>query len=169
MNKWWIIIIGLLIFTGCKKSDDVAAQVNKQAAIDDQLVADYLSANKIPAIKVSAGRLHDTIGVWYLIEEPGSKPASYTSSTTITVGFTGRTLLDQKVFTSTGNIHPSFTLGSVIKGWQLGLEAAKANIGGKVRVIMSSRYAYGPHEQASYNLPANSLLDFDIELFDVKN
>ncbi|WDF54636.1 FKBP-type peptidyl-prolyl cis-trans isomerase [Mucilaginibacter sp. KACC 22063] len=177
MYKWLIIIACFVVFAGCKKSEDVQAQRTQQAAIDDKAIEDYIKTNNIPAIKVGAGRAVDTTGVWYVVENAGTTPAVYTSATTITVGFTAKTLLDQNTFTSTSDIHPSFVLGSVIKAWQFGIAAAKPGINGKVRIITASRYAYGPYPQpqygknskGDYNLPANALLDFEIEIFDVKN
>ena len=41
--------------------------------------------------------------------------------------------------------------------------------GGKIRVLAASRYAYGPYPQDGIGLPANSVVDFEIELLDVTN
>ncbi|XHR93659.1 FKBP-type peptidyl-prolyl cis-trans isomerase [Mucilaginibacter sp. UC70_90] len=57
--------------------------------------------------------------------------------------------------------------GGVIKGWQLGIPQIKP--GGKVRLLIPSRYAYGPYAQDSIHLPANSVLDFQIQLYNVTN
>jgi FKBP-type peptidyl-prolyl cis-trans isomerase FkpA len=76
-------------------------------------------------------------------------------------------LTTQAVFAETGNIHPSFTLGNVIKGWQLGIPLIKK--GGIIRLLIPSRYAYGPYEQTQIGLPKNAVLDFDIELYNITN
>jgi FKBP-type peptidyl-prolyl cis-trans isomerase FkpA len=83
------------------------------------------------------------------------------------VGDTGRLLTTGAVFTKTNQFHPSYILGNVILGWQLGIPKIKN--GGIVRLLIPSRYAYGPYPQAQIGLPANAVLDFDIELYNVTN
>ena len=168
MNKLLIICLCAGLFVACKKSDGDAVQVKAQAGIDDKLIADYISANGINATKVMVGRL-DTTGVWYVVSNPGSGNTLITSSSLLTVGYTGRILKTGKVFTQTDAFHPSYSLGNMIKGWQLGLTAAKIKKGAKVRLLIASRYAYGPYDQPTLGIPGNSVLDFDIELFDVTN
>jgi len=99
--------------------------------------------------------------------QPGQGNTVFTTSTQVTVGDTGKLLSTGKVFTETNNFHPSYVLGQVILGWQLGLP--KVNQGGIVRLLIPSRYAYGPNPQTSVGLPANAILDFDIQLYDVTN
>ncbi|NCD71541.1 FKBP-type peptidyl-prolyl cis-trans isomerase [Mucilaginibacter agri] len=171
MNRWFIAIACLIVFAGCTKSNDIATNVQKQAAIDDQKLADFIKANNLNAVHVGAPKT-DTIGVYYVIEDPGTDAALYTTSTSVTVSFTAKYINDngtETQFTSTNDFNPSYVLGATIKGWQLGIQAAKINKGGRVRLLMSSRYAYGPYPQSQYNLPANSILDFDIKIFDVTN
>jgi FKBP-type peptidyl-prolyl cis-trans isomerase FkpA len=181
MNRWLGIIVCLVIFAGCKKTDDVSTNVKAQAAADDAALVQFIQANNLKAVQVGAPKT-DTIGVWYIIEDEGTIPALYTTSTSITVGYTASVINGTTVgvpFTSTtdSEFNPSYVLGNTIKGWQLGIQAAKINKGGKVRLLMSSRYAYGPYPQTqygqysngNYKLPANALLDFEITIFDVIN
>ncbi len=181
MNRWLGIILCLVIFAGCKKTEDVAANVQAQAAIDDKALADFISANNLTnvAVKVGAPKT-DTIGIYYIVEDPGTIPALYTTSTSIMVGYTARVITgatEQPPFTTTADFSPSYVLGATIKGWQLGIQAAKINKRGKIRLLMSSRYAYGPYPQTQYGtytngdykLPANALLDFEITILDVTN
>ncbi|QQL50094.1 FKBP-type peptidyl-prolyl cis-trans isomerase [Mucilaginibacter ginkgonis] len=171
MRRWAVIVLSLVIFGSCKKSNDVATNINKQAAIDDQAIANYIAINKLNAVHVGAPKV-DTIGVWYIVEDAGTVPALYSGSSTITVGFTAKILGATQLFATSANaagVNPSFVLGQTIKGWQLGISAAKINKGGRLRIIMSSRYGYGPYDQSQYGLPANSLLDFDINMYDVTN
>jgi FKBP-type peptidyl-prolyl cis-trans isomerase FkpA len=172
MNRVAIIILLLYCcFTACKKDSDLGSTAEKvQAAKDDKIITDYLAAN--PGL--NAKRI-DTTGVYYIIKDPGSGNALFTNSTLVTVGDTGRLLTTQKVFTQTNEFHPSFVIGQVIRGWQLGIPQIKK--GGRVRLLIPSRYAYGPYPQpllgVSFGLPnglpASAVLDFDIQLYEVTN
>ena len=148
--------------SGCSKSDDVVAQVKAQATIDDKIVTDYLTANKIPINRV------DTTGVCYTIDTLGTGTNLFTSSTQITVSYTGTLLTTGAQFTSSGTtFHPTFILGQVIRGWQLGLP--KINSGGVITLYLPSRYAYGPYAQPTLGLPANAILIFNIKLYNIVN
>ena len=167
----YILLFCCSIITACKKDTTTGIEAAKaQAIIDDKIIADYLAAN--PGL--IAKRI-DTTGVFYIVTQPGSGTALFTNSTQVTVGYKGRLLPSGQEFISTDNIHPSFVLSTVIKGWRLGIPQIKK--GGIVRLLIPSRYAYGPYPQPevgkSYGLanglPANAVLDFDIELFDIIN
>lgn len=165
MNKVWIILgLCICIFAGCKKEEEPTIVNNNQSAIDDKLIADYLTANNLTAQKLSA---NDTTGIRYIILQQGPVSSIYTSSTQITVGYTAYVLGNSTAFQQTSTYHPSFTLGDVIKGWQLVFEKGVINKGGTIRIFIPSRYAYGPYTQTG--LPANAVLDFTIDVFDVTN
>jgi FKBP-type peptidyl-prolyl cis-trans isomerase FkpA len=177
MNRAALIILLLYVcLTACTKSSDTGLVAYKaQAAIDDKIIANYINANPgLNAVKI------DTSGVYYIVKQPGTGNAIFTNSTLVTVGDTGRLLYDGKtytdqVFTETNDFHPSFLLGNVIQGWQLGIPKIKT--GGIVRLLIPSRYAYGPDPQAQLGvtfglpkgLPANAVLDFDIQLYSITN
>src|SRR5471030_3299537 len=162
MNR---ILLVLLLFaaclSACKKSTDVVAQVKAQAVIDDKLISNYLTSRNLPVNHV------DTTGVCYIIDTLGTGVNLFTNSTQITVGYTGRLLTTGQVFAQTNNFHPTFILGQVIKGWQLGIP--KINQGGTVTLFIPSRYAYGPYAQPTVGLPANAVLIFDITLYNITN
>jgi FKBP-type peptidyl-prolyl cis-trans isomerase FkpA len=172
MNRaLFILLFCCSVLSACKKDTATAVEAERaQAIIDDKIVSDYLANN--PGL--NAKRI-DTTGVFYIVIQPGSGSALFTNSTQVTVGYKGRLLNTGEVFISTDNIHPSFVLGTVIKGWRLGIPQIKK--GGIVRLLIPSRYAYGPYPQPevgkSYGLteglPASAVLDFDIELFDIIN
>jgi FKBP-type peptidyl-prolyl cis-trans isomerase FkpA len=177
MNKAALIILLLYTcFTACTKtSDSGLVQYKAQAAIDDKIIANYLAQNPgLNAQRTDAG-ITDTSGVYYIIKQPGSGNALFTNSTLVTVGDTGRILTTGQVFTQTNDFHPSFELGQIIRGWQLGIPLIKK--GGIVRLLIPSRYAYGPNAQPQLGvtfglkngLPANAVLDFDIQLYDINN
>lgn len=161
----FVIVIG---FGACKKTTDPLIQYNAQKAIDDKIIQDYLKANNLTA-KRTDSKSTDTSGVYYIIKpgEEGVGSDLFTSSTQVTVGDTGRILTSQVVISKTNDFHPSYRLSDVIKGWQLGIPLMKKN--GKIRLFIPSRYAYGPYPQDSLHLPANSVLDFDIQLYNVIN
>ena len=165
MSKWLLPILFICcVVVGCTKSSSDSTSYSAQAAIDDKIIADYIAANGLTgkALKTS-----DTSGVYYIVLQPGQGNDLFTSSTQVTVGDTGRLLTTGKVFYQTNEFHPSYVLGQMILGWQLGLPKIKK--GGIVRLLIPSRYAYGTFPQADYGLPANAILDFDIEIYNITN
>ncbi|WP_345948538.1 FKBP-type peptidyl-prolyl cis-trans isomerase [Mucilaginibacter sp. PAMB04274] len=169
MNRLLWFCCCVLLFTACKKQDDPAVINPDQAATDDQVIQKYITDNGITGAKRVENVLGrpDTIGVWYVIEKQGPVNTLYSLASNITVGFTGRELTSGRQFASTGDVHPAYRLGEVIKGWQVGLP--KVYKGGIIRLLVSSRYAYGPYRQPLLGLDANAVLDFRIEVFDVTN
>lgn len=170
MNRLLLLCGLVLLFTACKKVDDPAVINTDQVAIDSNLVNDYLVKN---GLKGTAKRVEnilgrpDTIGVWYIIEKQGDVNTLYSLSSSVTVAYTGKLLTTGEEFAKTTDFHPSYVLGDVIRGWRVGLP--KVNEGGIIRLIISSAYAYGPYAQPIVGLPANAVLDFRIEVFDVTN
>ena len=162
MNR---ILLVLLLFSACLascgKTTDIAAQVRAQGVIDDKIVTNYLTSKGLPINHV------DTSGVCYVIDTLGTGDDLFTSSTSVTVGYTGRLLSTGQVFAKTDAFHPSFVLGAVIRGWQLGIPKDKT--GGTITLFIPSRYAYGPYAQPQIGLPANAILIFDIKLYNVTN
>jgi FKBP-type peptidyl-prolyl cis-trans isomerase FkpA len=167
MNRVLLILFLFTVcLTSCKKGFDPVAQVEEQAAKDDKIIQDYLAATPgLNAKRVDSAGV--ATGVYYIVLAPGEGNALFTSSTTVTVDYTGKILTTGEVFTQSNNFHPSFRLGEVIRAWQLGIPNIKR--GGRVRILAPSRYAYGPYEQPVIGLPANSVVDFDIQLLDITN
>ena len=164
MSKWLLPIICICcVATGCSKDQTGLTHYKQQAAIDDKIVLDYIKANGLD----SAKKVSDTSGVYYIIKQAGQGNDLYTSSTYVTVGDTGRVLGQTTPFYQTDNFHPSYQLSQVILGWRLGIP--KVHRGGIVRLLIPSRYAYGPYPQPDYNLPANAILDFDIQVYNITN
>ncbi|OAQ40242.1 hypothetical protein A5893_04615 [Pedobacter psychrophilus] len=127
-------------------------------AYEDNLIKDFLATNKITATKDAAS------GLYYQIITPGTGNAVLSTST-IKAVYTGR-LLTGAIFDQATSANPlTIALSSVIQGWQIGLPFIKS--GGKIRLFIPSRLAYGSSAQNS--IPANSILDFDIELVEVTN
>jgi len=162
------VVLLLLLFSvcisACTKDNSVVAQVQAQAAIDNKLVTQYLQTNGLTA---QAKEVQDTTGVYYIIDTPGTVSALYTNSTSVTLGYTGSLLTTGAVFAKTDNFHPSYILGQVIRGWQLGIP--EINQGGTITLFVPSRDAYGPYPQPDFNLPPNAVLIFKITVYNVTN
>lgn len=168
MKRLFFVFALLLALGACKKTVTEDTDYLEHIKIDSEKIRAYLTANNIPIKKVG-----DTIGVYYQIIDSGNVNTLFSTSTLITVGYSANiinadaTLSD--TVSKTGDIHPSFTLGSVIRGWQVGIPLIKRN--GRIRLFVPSRYAYGKYEQDSNadTIPAYSCLNFDITLYNVSN
>lgn len=150
MKSILVVIVCLLVFTSCKKTE-----IN-QAELDDQLIQGYLFSFNMNAIR-------DPSGLYYIMDVDGTGVSPKLTST-LEVKYTGY-LLDGTVFdqTATGKTFTS-PLSGLIKGWQIGIPLMKK--GGKITLVVPSALAYG--SQAIGPIPANSVLVFEIELIDVK-
>lgn len=155
INKLLILtFIMTLSLSSCMKSNDFDPA--KQAELDEALIVKFIADNKISAIKHSSG-------VYYQIISSGSGSKTYSASTQVTAKYTGR-LLNGSIFDQTSSQPLTFPLGNVIVGWQIGVPLIQK--GGKIRLIIPSQYGYGANPAGK--IPANSVLDFDIELVDVQ-
>jgi FKBP-type peptidyl-prolyl cis-trans isomerase FkpA len=157
--KKQFLLFGLLIclFSACKKSGFSASD---QATIDDNKIKAYIAANHINVTKDPSS------GIYYQIitADTGQHP---TVSDTVQVTYTGK-LLNGNIFDT--EVASNFPLTGVIKAWQimLPLIAAKSTPGGpysRIRFITPSALGYGDVEQdGNVTIPANSVLDFTIDL-----
>ncbi|RYY24228.1 MAG: peptidylprolyl isomerase [Sphingobacteriaceae bacterium] len=161
MKRLFFVFALMLALSACKKAVSDNTAYLAQIGIDSAKIRAYLIANNIPIKKVS-----DTIGVYYQILDSGNVNSLYTQSTLVTVGFSAR-ILNGDTVTKPSAYHPSFTLGNVIRGWQVGIPLIKKN--GRIRLFVPSRYAYGQYDRAQDSIPANSCLDFDIRLYNITN
>ena len=159
-----LLMIGVMM--GCGKTQSGVAQYKAQAAVDDKIVANYIAQNNLTGV---VQKISDTCGVYYEVINPGQGTNLYTLSTQVTVSYVGKLLSSGKVFgrTDSSAFTPSYILGQTILGWQLGIP--KIQKGGEIRLLVPSRYAYGPYAQQQLGLPANAILDFDIKLYDITN
>ncbi|HWD90658.1 MAG TPA: FKBP-type peptidyl-prolyl cis-trans isomerase [Mucilaginibacter sp.] len=167
MNRCFLPILLLaVVIAGCGKTQSDVAQYKAQATIDDKIVTNYISQNNLTD---TVHKVSDTSGAYYIVINPGSGNDIFTSSTQVTVSYVGRLLTTGKIFsrTDTSAFTPSYVLGQTILGWQLGIPKIKK--GGEVRLLLPSRYAYGPYAQQQLGLPANAVLDFDIKLYNITN
>jgi FKBP-type peptidyl-prolyl cis-trans isomerase FkpA len=164
MNR--LLLIGLLlciVAVSCQKETTDADVIAAQAVTDSVLIHNYIVNNGLTAV----AKKDRNSGEYYIIDTLGTGTALFTSSTLVTVGYTGRVLDSTRVFAQTSNFHPSFTLGQVIPGWQIGIPYCKK--GGTIRLLIPSQYGYGPYAQPLLGIPANAVLDFTIKLYDISN
>ena len=146
-----------VIFSSCKKDDVPQYDPEAQLQRDEQVIKDFVATKHIEGV------LRHESGLYYVISDPGTGTEAPKGTDKVKVKYTGR-LLNGTVFDSnTQGIE--FTLNRLIAGWQLGIPLIKK--GGKIRLLVPSGYAYGPYSQGV--IPANAVLDFDIELLDVTN
>ncbi|WP_448701032.1 FKBP-type peptidyl-prolyl cis-trans isomerase [Mucilaginibacter sp. AW1-3] len=164
MNR--LLLIGLFlcfVVTACQKETTDAELAQIQLGKDTVIIKDYLAANGLTNVAIK----DKATGEYYIIDTLGTGNVLFTSSTLITVGYKGSVLGSTTLFAQTNNFHPSFALGGVIQGWQIGIPHIKK--GGVIRLFVPSGYAYGPYDQPDLKIPANSVLDFTIKLYDIAN
>ncbi|WP_170132642.1 FKBP-type peptidyl-prolyl cis-trans isomerase [Pedobacter cryoconitis] len=171
-----MLIIAACSFAACKTApayDKVA-----QLAIDEDLIKIYIdsvNATGIEANKITATRTSD--GMYYQIYDAGKGSAVYDPTDVIKIRYTGSTIKQQLYDMTpivTDDLLPTFSFSSAIEGWQKGLRLIQP--GGHIRLIIPSTMAYQnrivPAAQQTNRLPsflpANSILDFDIQLIEVK-
>ena len=141
------IIISLSIIS-CGKDDP-----ERIAQKDREKILEYIKDNNIEAIE------HES-GVFYYIEAQGSDVYPKSTST-VGISYTGK-LLDGKVFD--GPNTTSMNLKNTILGWQYGIPLFSKGSSGIL--LVPSGLGYGEYPQ--YNIPANSVLRFDIEIIDFR-
>ena len=142
-----LLLIVISTISSCKKEDEGP----DQAAIDDALIVQYVADHQLDG-------KYTINGLYYVIVEEGDGNFPY-SSAIIKVSYKGY-FLDGEVFDEG---HLSATpLNGLILGWQDGIR--RIDRGGRIKLVVPSRLAYG--DQASGNVPANSVLVFDVTLHD---
>ena len=148
-------LVVFIAFSSCKK-DNIIDPV-QQLAADEVKIKDFIAANKIPAIRHQSG-------IYYQIIEPGTGTLVYTANTSISANYVLRLLNGNTIPQLAGPFN--FILGGkVIDGWKIGIPLIQK--AGKIRLLVPSGYAYGP--QGQNGIPANAILDFDIELVNASN
>ena len=127
--------------TSCQKDQ------NKE---DREIIENYISEHKLNAVE------YENTGLFYVIEKAGGSqhPTKYSE---ITINYKGY-LTNGSVFDSNKNI--ILDLNRLIVGWQLGIPLIGES--GTIKLLIPSAMAYGTISKP--NIPANSVLIFDIDL-----
>jgi len=141
-------LLGLVFLFGC----------TDQSIIDDELLVEYMEANNLDAEKTEEG-------LYYVIERQGTGERPDLNSR-IVAHYEGY-FLDGEIFDSSYQRGRKLSIGlnQVILGWQIGLQ--KINEGGKIKLLIPSELGYGSRGASGGSVPPNTVLIFDIELFDV--
>lgn len=131
-----------------------AADETKKAGLD------FLAKNK-----KEEGVKETKSGLQYKVLTPG-KGKSPKATSKVKVHYKG-TLIDGTEFDSSyaRNEPAEFPLNGVIKGWTEGLQLMKE--GGKTKFFIPSELAYGDRDRPQ--IPANSVLVFEVELLEVQS
>ncbi len=159
---------------------DAAEKMAKQTAIDDGLILSHLKSKGISVKALPKSGIvkanpkvayKDASGLYYIVTKVGTGAVG-ADDKSVSVNYTG-SLLDGKVFDS--NVDPKFNhvqpidfivgKGQMIKGWDKMLPKMKT--GDKVIAILPSALAYGPQARPPH-IPANGILQFEMELLSVK-
>jgi FKBP-type peptidyl-prolyl cis-trans isomerase FkpA len=144
----WLLALAVTAFTSCTKSAPTAAE--EDATIKAYIAKKGWTAQVTPE------------GVYYVTDVAGSGTSTPALTNIINAFYKGYTL-DEVVFDGNiGNGKPVYTtlLSAVIDGWKIGFQKFKT--GGKGKLIIPSRYAYGT--SGSGSIGANEILVFEIEL-----
>ena len=143
----FLLLIAIITTSSCKKEEEN----NEQAEIDKALIEQYISDNQLNAQSTSSG-------LYYVIIAAGGSehPTVYS---TVTVAYKGY-LLNGEVFDE--NLVFTSPLNSLIPGWKEGIPLIGK--GGKIKLLVPSALGYGSSQAGS--IPANSVLIFDITLYD---
>ncbi|RSK32372.1 FKBP-type peptidyl-prolyl cis-trans isomerase [Hymenobacter metallilatus] len=154
-----LLLIGSLL-SACQKND-ATLDTTDYSARDESLIKAYITDNNLTGFR------RDTLGLYIAVTQPGNG-VKINKGQKVSALYTGMTL-DNRVFDSTGsrNNQPftfSVGQGQVIAGWDLGF--AKLTKGAKATLLIPSGLGYGPY--AVGNIPANSVLRFDVEIKDVQ-
>ena len=148
MGKLCVLVLLLVMFNSCKK------EVVDYTQIDEDIITQYIADNNLTATATGTG-------LYYVVETPGNG-AQPNSQSSVTVAYKGY-LTNGSVFDESTIAGVSFSLTSVIKGWQEGIPYFKE--GGSGMLLIPSALGYG--SQATSGIPANSVLVFEVELIDV--
>jgi FKBP-type peptidyl-prolyl cis-trans isomerase FkpA len=151
-----ICAVSCLSNISCLKKTSTATCVLRTVTDDEPQILAYLNTNSI------SGYVKDASGLYYKIETQGSGPAPTTSSkiyVKYSGTFTDKTLFDAVTDAST----TGWVLGTLLKGWQIGLPLIQK--GGKIMLFVPSALGYGCAPTGK--IPANSILIFEVELVDV--
>lgn len=134
----------------------------------ERIMAENLEkGNKFLEEKKKSSKVKETeSGLLYEVIEEGNgeQPAE---NSIVKVNYIGK-LVDGKVFDESEKDKPAeFSLMSVIPGWREGLQLMKT--GGKYKFYIPANLAYGMNGAPGGSIGPNEVLEFEVELLEVKD
>lgn len=120
----------------------------------DQQIENYLTEKGWTAER------HES-GIYIVTDTVGTGDERPTLNDDVTIFYQGY-LLDGTQFDGTQEEPATFPLSNLIEGWQIGIPMFGK--GGKGKLVIPSEYGYGSKKVG--DIPANSILMFEIELID---
>jgi FKBP-type peptidyl-prolyl cis-trans isomerase FkpA len=159
MKKILLIVAIAVGLSGCLKGNNEFNCTYDECAVkapdnEVQELKDFLSANGISATQHCSG-------LFYTITQEGSG-AKATPCNYIVFNYEGK-LTNGSVFQKT-DAPAGLYLSQLITGFKNGIPYIKK--GGKITLYIPPTLGYGNNPQP--NIPANSILIFDVELLDVR-
>lgn len=151
------VILGLMLtaFFGLMACEEDETQLDRDIAA----IEAYLAENNIDA------QVHES-GLRYEIIEQGTGENPELTSR-ITIQYEGRLMDNNAIFDATlGDNTSTFTLGSLILGWQEGLPLIQE--GGEIKLYIPSTLGYGETGSPG-SIPSNANLIFTVKLIEVQN
>ena len=154
MKKLPVIVLLMVSFYGCSKSNNGTTCTNATPASEEPQIITFCNANGITPTK-------DTSGLYYQVLNQGTAPVPDINDT-VSVTYVGK-FTDGTVFGESGSTPIKAALSDFIEGWTIGLQ--KIAKGGQMKMVIPSALAYGC--QGYYTIPPNAILYFDITITDV--
>lgn len=158
--KKYILGIGMMlsmVLVSC--GDDEIFDEDAQLETDIILIEDFLETNGLEADTLKPSEIR------IIIDDPGD-PEKADFGSTVYTHYSGY-LLDGTQFDSSEG-GPPFTFvmdrGDVIQGWDIAFK--ELGKGGRATFFIPSQYGYGNRGQR--NIPANSVLIFEVSVIDLR-
>lgn len=151
MRKVLLFAMLLPLLAGCLNDDDYV----DYAALDEEIISEYLAENNIQAERHSSG-------VYYKVINQGDGTSIGDDPQTdekITFSYKGY-LTNGTVFDDSKGKNLTLNLFSLIPGFQIGVQ--QTNRLGEVQIFIPSSWAYGSSQNGS--IPANSVVIFDVKV-----
>lgn len=148
-----------------QQMQEAQARASEQIKVDDKKIQEYIQQNNLQNVQKTES------GVYYVVKEPGKGPQASVGDQ-VSVHYKLSHLDGKELESSRNNPMANgepfkFTLGQgqVIKGWDEAIQ--KLQEGSEATLLIPSTLAYGEQDRGP-DMPANSILRFDVELVDVQ-
>jgi len=156
-----LLALGAVFFVllaACKKDKTPPYDFEGNLKADTLKILAYIKEKNITDVK------RDTTGVYYKIIEPGNGVDSVYANSNVRADYK-LSLLNGTVVQESKPENPfEFNLGgNLIAGWKIGLR--KITKGGTIQLFIPSPWGY--QDKGSADIPANSVLIFNVKVRDV--